>query len=395
MAAKRSGGRGRHLVAMILMVCLPLLARPAVAIQVATELRVADSGAWSIDVTRDVALAGDWVEQAADIQRLDPEHVLFVSGRTADGFVVAAVDGSGWKKVGRSGQGPGEYRFIRWVVPHDGRLHVFDGAAMRRTVLDARFEVVRTNPFQINSAGGAAILDDSTYIVNGSIPARDRVGHVLHHFGPEGEVIRSFDESPDGYGTSSSGNTQYRSLSATSAGSLWAAHRTRYQIDLWDVESGARTLSLLRKADWFTPHSEWSSNDPAMPSKAQLLDLEVDSAGRLWVLIAVASRRWSEGFVRAREGAHPELGAFVLEDWNIAYDTVVEVIDPNARCVLATVTLDDRVPFFVGPGWAASYREDEQGNPMQQLWRLRLDGPPSQSTGEAGCEYSPGIAAHR
>ena len=376
----------KYLTAIVMLATVPFVGGTAAAMQVETELRTDNTGTWSIDVSLDVALRGDWVEQAADIQRLDSARVLFVPGRGADAFVVAAVDGSRWERVGRDGQGPGEYSHIRWVVPHEGSLHVFDAVARRRTVLDASFEILHTNPLYLDPAGGAAILEDSTYVVNGSIPTSNRVGYVLHHFGPGGEVIRSFDESPDGYGTPGAGITRYRSVSAAGDGTLWAAHRTRYQIDLWNLERGGLTLSLIREADWFAPHSEWGSLDPERPPKPHLLDLEVDSEGRLWVLVGVASARWAEGFVETPEGVHPELGDHVLDDWNVSYDTVVEVIDPSARCVLATATLDDRVPFFVGPGWAVSYREDERGSPTQQLWRLALRGPSSHNTGDERCD---------
>ncbi len=363
---------------------LLFLADTAVATQVETRLRVEDSGAWSIEVASDAVLRGPWVEQAADIQRLDSARVVFVPGQAAHALVVANVDGSRWTRVGREGQGPGEYSYIRWTVPDRSRLHVFDGMAMRRTVLGADFEVLHTNPLYLNLAGGAAVLGDSTYIVNGSIPTSDRVGYVLHHFGPEGEVLRSFDESPEGYGTAAAGITRYRSVLAPGDGTLWAAHRTRYQIDLWDIEYGELTLSLVRDADWFVPHREWELHHPERPPRPQLLDLEMDSQGRLWVLVSVASARWADGFVNAPEGAHPELGAYVLDDWNVSYDTVLEVIDPIARCVLATKTLDDRVPFFVGPGWGVSYRDDEAGSPTQRLWRLTLAGP-LHNTGDEQC----------
>lgn len=352
-----------------------LACAPAAATQVETELRLDASGSWFIEVSPDVALVGDWVGPAGDMQRMDSTSILYVPGQGADGFVVAAADGSNWERVGRSGRGPGEYRYIRWVVARDGHLHVFDAAGMRRTVLDGGLDVIHTNPLYLNLAGSAVVLPDLTYIVNGSIPTPDRVGYVLHHFGSDGKVVRSFDESPDGYGTPDAGITRYRSLVLAENNTLWSAHRTRYQVDSWDLDRDVRDMSLVRRADWFPPHKEWGSNDPAQPPKPHLLDLEEDSEGRLWVLIGVASEHWAEGFVRTPEDAHPELGRHMIDDRNTSYDTIVEVIDPTARCILATITVDHRMSFFVGPGWAASYLEDHQGSPTQQLWRLELRGP--------------------
>lgn len=360
-------------------------AAPALAKQEEVPLKMDSSPSWIIQVGQDVVLSGDWVDDAGDIQRLDETRILFVSAHQADGFFVVSSDGNTWEKIGRAGDGPGEYRYIRWVVPSSGRVHVFD-AVGRRTVLDASFRAVHTNPLAIRFAGGAAILSDSTYVVNGSIPTSARVGYALHHFDTAGNVISSFDEPPEGYGIAGSENLYFRTLAAGADDALYSAHRSQYRIDSWNVSTRRLERSYVRDAEWFVPHRSPVSNDPDRPAKPTIVDMEEDAEGRLWLLIRVASERWADGFVATGAGAHAELGDFVLDDWNIAYDTVVEVVDLTTGCVLASQIVDDLMAYFVGPGWALSSREDARGNPVKQLWQLRLQRQSFNEPGGQTCK---------
>lgn len=377
--------RGPLLLAILGCLLVPPSATPTLAMQEEVFLKAESSPSWIVQASQDVALSGDWVDDAGDIQRLDETRILFVSAHQADGFFVVSADGTTWEKIGRAGDGPGEYRYIRWVVPLGSHVHVFD-AAGRRTVLDASFRAVYTNPLVMQLAGGAAVLSDSTYVVNGSIPTSARVGYALHHFDTAGNVISSFDEPPEGYGVPGSENLYYRTLVAGANGVLYSAHRSQYRIDSWNVSTGRLERSYVRDAEWFAPHSSPVSNDPGRPAGPTIVDMERDAEGRLWLLIRVASERWADGFVATGAGAHPELGGFVLDDWNVAFDTVVEVIDPATGCVLASQAVDDLMAYFVGPGWAVSSREDTRGNPVKQLWRLRLQQQALDEPGGQTCK---------
>lgn len=359
-------------------------AAPVGAIQPEVQLKVDSVAGWNIEASEDVVFSGDWIDDTSDVQRLEDTRIVFVSAQQADGFFLVSTDGTEWQKIGRAGDGPGEYRYIRWVVPQGDQLHVFDAAGMRRTVLDASFQVVHTNPIMILLKGSAVVLRDSTYVVNGSVPSSERVGYVLHHIDAAGDVITSFDEPPEGDRAPGSDNASYRVLVAAADGALYSARRSQYRIDSWDVSTGELVRSWVRDAEWFAPHNSPVSRDPGRPAQPTIIDMDEDADGRLWLLISVASERWADGFVATGAGAHPELGGFVLDDWNVAYDTVVEVIDPATGCVLASQTVDELMPYFVGPGWALSSREDARGNPVRQLWRLRLQRSVDQS-GEEPC----------
>lgn len=318
---------------------------------------------------------------------MDSKRFLFVPSHGADGFVTVSHGDSGTEaqRIGRAGEGPGEYRYIRWVVPHESGLHVFDPVALRRTLLDADYRVVHTSPLPVRLAGTAAVLGDSSYVVNGSISTSARIGYALHHFSPSGELMRSFDESPLGHGVPGAEISSYRSLRVGPDGLLWSAHRTRYQIDTWDVGQGELLHSHMRAADWFPPHLEWGSNDPRRSPRPEIIDMEIDPQGRLWMLISVASDQWSEAFVNLVEGSHPELDGHRLDDWTMAYDTRIEVIDPTEGCVIAHRIVDEYLPFFVGPGWAVSFPDYPTPDLQMQLWRLALSSQQPLEMGGSGC----------
>ena len=326
------------------------------------------------------AVESDWVDEVADVQILEDGRIAAVGFTVADGFLLMAPD-AGVERVGRSGDGPGEYRNIRWVRSRGDRLHVFDALSRRRTVLDENLNVVLTNPLSVTLAGDAAIFGDSAYVVNGPVPTPENIGYALHLFDANGAVIRSFDELPGGYGTPDSGIVIYRRLAVARDGGLWSAYRGEYRIDLWDPQTGTKRRTLVRPAEWFPAHAEPGSNDPELPALPTILDISEDAQGRLWVLLSIASDRWAEGFEATPEGAHPELDEYLHVDFDISYDTMVEVIDPARGRLLATTTVPQNLHVFRG-GRAVSSSEGEFGLPTVQLWQLGLTSADTQGDNE-------------
>ncbi|WP_419942699.1 hypothetical protein [Candidatus Palauibacter sp.] len=356
----------------------------AYGVQAETVLMVDSSPPCVIDLSPGPpirgAVEGDWVDDLADVQILEDGRLAAVGFSVADGFLLMAPD-AGVEWVGRSGDGPGEYRYIRWVRPRGDRLHVFDVLSRRRTVLDANLDVVLTNPLLGSLAGDAAIFGDSAYVVNGPVPTPENIGYALHLFDASGAVVRSFDELPGGYGTPDSGIAIYRRLAVARDGGLWSAYRGEYRIDLWDPPTGTRLRTLVRPAEWFPAHAEPGSNDPERPALPTILDIVEDAAGRLWVLLSIASDRWAEGFEETPEGAHPELDEYLHVDFDISYDTMVEVIDPARGRLLATTTVDQNLHVLRG-GRAVSSEEGEFGLPTIQLWQLGLTAANTQGDNE-------------
>ena len=329
-----------------------------------------------------------WPSLVAEIELL-PEGRIAMAESFSDRFFVASRDGSGGRWVGRAGEGPGEYSFVRWVMPSGERLHVFDALLLRRTVLDAvTFDVVRTNrlgSMPIQFGGDALVLDDSTYIINGEIYARDRIGYVLHVFNGKGEVVRSLDELPVVMPGEEPIRGNWRSLAPARAGGVWSAWRSEYRIDLWDTASWTRRRSLARDAPWFPPHNGWGDWHPNRPNDPVVYDIMEDSESRLWILLLVASDRWSECWVKQPPSANPDAPEYLPRPGCPLYEERLEVLDPEAGRVLAaqTLPLNFRLRRLTA-GEAFSVSEDEFGLSVVRQWRPALR-PVNSSQGGRQC----------
>ena len=333
------------------------------------------------------ALDDTWPSYVPEIELL-PEGRIAMAESFSDRFFVASRDGSGGHWVGRGGEGPGEYSFVRWVMPAGERLHVFDPMLMRRTVLDATtFDVVHTNPLEpIQFLGDAQMLDDSSYVINGAIYTRDRAGYVLHLFNGEGEVVRSFDEIPVAIPGEEPIRGDRRLLAPARGGGVWSGWGSEYRLDLWDAASGTRRRSLVRNASWFRPHNGWGGEwHPDRPDNPVIADIMEDSEDRLWVLVLVASDRWSECWVREPPSVHPEAPEYTPRPGCPRFARRLEVLDPETGRVLAAQTLppDLWLRRLTG-GEAFSVVEDEFGFATVRQWRPALR-PANDSQGEGQC----------
>lgn len=314
----------------------------------------------------------NWVSNAYDLEVLPDGRLAITEQLWPERFLVAVPDIAGGSWVGRGGEGPGEYRWIRWVRAHGDRLHVFDHLNRRRTVLDATdYEVVHTNPLPPGSLqNDAVVFDDSSYVINATIFTPEQVGYVLHLLNGEGEVLRSFDEIPFGVPDAPS---EFRSITpAARAGEIWSVSPDEYRIVLWDAATGTRLRSLVRDVAWFPPHAPEEELHPARPGSPGIRYFTRDSGDRLWVMVSVASaERWEDCLVRTAPGAHSEAGDYMpLENCSL-YDQRIEVLDPAAGRVLAVATFTDGFGTVDG-GLLISYESDAFGFPALRLWRPSL-----------------------
>lgn len=330
------------------------------------------------------ALEGAWPSLVVEIEPLTEGRIAMAES-VSDRFFVASRDGSGGRWVGRAGEGPGEYSLVRWALPSGERLLVIDPIFMRRTVLEAStFDVVRTNRLEpIYSQTDALVLDDSTYVINGTVYTRDRAGYVLHVLNGGGEVARSFDEMPVVMPGEEPVRGSVRILAPARAGGVWSAWRSEYRLDLWDAASGTRRRSLIRNAPWFPPHNgrleDWHPDQPDDPVVAEVME---DSESRLWVLIQVASDRWSECWVKQPPSANPYAPEYMPRSDCSPYDERLEVFDLEAGRVLASQTLPPGFGLHrLTAGEAFSLLEDEYGFATVRQWRPVLR--PANGTGSA------------
>jgi hypothetical protein len=247
-------------------------------------------------------------------------------------------------------------------------LHVYDPGTQRHSLLDPSWEYVTGRPLH-HPITGVVALENGQEVYNGVVYSfsPERFGLFLHTFDEDGQALRSFGD-PDSLAIGS--GRPYLSLRKLTPGGgnrVWAAPRTRYVLELWDAD-GAKHAELVREADWFEPWVERAPPSPDSPSPPFLRAIHVGPAGRLWVAIGVPAEDWAERLgppVETRRGPRyrPDSGA---------YDTIIEIIDTEEGRLFLSERIAPAVGGFIDERHLYAYREDENGVPYIDVWRIEL-----------------------
>jgi hypothetical protein len=279
-------------------------------------------------------------------------------------------NGRAWRKIGRRGRGPGEYRNIvaLHMAPGD-TLHVFDAGNQRHTILSPSYEVVATRPMPGKvQPDGVRLLDGGALVINGLLPTADGIGFPLHVLDQQARVVRSFGVSdPRFYPglTSSLG----RRLAVARGGFLWAARTNSIVIEQWTL-TGEKRLETRATRDWFQDWGVFRPPSHADPPLPELTALREDTSGLLWVVYSVPDADWRRGVgevdTRSMHGV-----VWHVVDHTQAYDTVIELLNPRTGEPVSSTRVPQHVRNFVDDGEVFSYQETGDGIPTLDVWRLR------------------------
>ena len=275
---------------------------------------------------------------------------------------------------------PGEINQL-WVDPLD-RLHVYD-ASDREVVLSAHGGTLTTKtggraPFSVLAVGDKRQLH---HIPGAYHPS----GEPFHVLDDRSRLERSFGASgnpavvagggaraaePGSAGDSSatgaagavgaaSAMSDYRpwltkrSIARHDESSFWSARVEKYRLDLW-THDGELVRQLQRDLEWLQPGASSGTDPPEWPENV-VAAIHQDRDGYLWVML--------HRLVDA--SAEPAI------DWQRRYDTVFEVLDPDAGLLLATLQVDDLFDGWVD-GMLRTLREGPDGNYRLELWEAGL-----------------------
>jgi hypothetical protein len=288
---------------------------------------------------------------------------FFVSNEDVpDEIGVYDSTGTYLQTLGRQGEGPGEWLLVRDISAVGGFLIVSDLMNARETVLDLHLNVIRTAPL-VGDPLSLAFLSDSTKVANILIYSPERVGYPLHTIDAGGRITASF-----GYGGGvfrrDSESTAWRRLSTSSDGTVWSGHARQYVIEKWTI-TGERIQTVERSVDWFPPLTGVDSWSPDVPPDPQMAGIWEDPDRHLWVVVYVPDPEWREAMSPAQGGGYISLASDYL-------DMMVEVIDPGSGEVLVRHRFD-LAGKLIGGGRMAAYREDEDGLPYLDVYKIRVD----------------------
>lgn len=295
-----------------------------------------------------------------------------------DGLLKAyASDGRFLQEIGRHGGGPGEYEAIRnLMLAPDGSIRVLDGVLGRLSAFSPNGDFLGSTQVPVAAGMGrpAVLLTDGRLVVNYTTPATIAdAGYALTTIDHEGNATRSFDEEvfdPQRRWL------QWRLLWLRSTGQLLVARPFTFTIDVYDSDL-TRIAAIQRVADWIPlrdPDEVPSDGTFDKPFTPQLFAIWEDERGLLWLYIALPSPLWKPGppmqqIIRG-EGLDPDtyrtLGA------RPRAETIIEVVDLEARQLLARMRVDVRVGAPFGRGYFALSAEDSVGEPSLRVSRVRL-----------------------
>ncbi len=286
-----------------------------------------------------------------------------VSGTVGGGeLVVYDSTGGVARTIGRAGAGPGEFgsRNLRVMALDGDSLVVLDYTNLRAVKLDPAGRVAASvslaAPYQAH-----AVLAGGDLVIHGRPRTADGI-QLFRILSFDGE--RASFGSPDP-GLSESGIDQW-TVDVARPDGFWASSIWEYELYRWSG-SGQLMHTLVRDADWFPPDPDLSR--PAFqaihvetPAPPILLHVYEDDSGRLWTYTFVPDSDWGP--------APPEQPS---PEWvGRTFDVVIEVIDLEARRVVARDRIDFGVRKVCGLPLVHTVVETETGNTQLKILRPRL-----------------------
>lgn len=281
--------------------------------------------------------------------------------------------------LGRVGSGPGEYRMPTTVVFGSGdTLSVFDPGNGRRTTLDPSNRVVTSSPY----VGGTAVV---RVLASGDVLVSHAGRERFSVIDRRGVTVRSFGA---GARVAPGRRVDTWWISNVVANRFWAVTGRAYQLEHWSID-GRLIARMQREVDWLTPRMTFSDGGRGAIPTAFLHDLRVDSRGRLWTLVGVPAVDWRKGLgpVDRSRG----FDTYPQRDFARLFDTMIEVIDPSTRRLIASTRVPGYVRFLLDDQHVAALREGRDGEPVIEVRRMSLvgDGPGTERPAPRGARRPP------
>lgn len=269
------------------------------------------------------------------------------------------------RTIGRNGEGPGEYRAAEIVLIGElDTAYVIDRSTRRMSILSPTWRYVRSFPVP-DAAYSAALTREGSFVVSASLSDRARFGKPFHILDQLGNYQRSFGDQGDPVVPGGSPPLVRIVTKATSAGFWSVSALGQYSIEHW-TSDGNRLSALRRTTPWFRqenkPRYTFSADVPPSPF---IISAVQDSSGLIWTSILVHDARWRE-VVRWDNQKTGELASVpTITDRDLAYDVLIEVIDPVKGVLLTTHRLDESWAAFAAPGVLMLVNDQESGLEIQ------------------------------
>lgn len=309
-----------------------------------------------------------WIPGRPRAAARDSRGRLFLTFSRTDHVLVFDSAGRPLPPVGRSGEGPGEYRSAYLVeVGRSDTVMVFDFTQQLSFVAPSgRF--VRRSRAPV-SAVDLILTGDGNVVFSATPPAvvGDAEVTILHVFDPaEQGVARSFHThriEDGGFAP------RFHVAAARDPDRFWTAFRPgdRYEVIQYATD-GTATRQFTRSPSWIRP---LPSEDGIPAPDANLYGI-AEANGRLWIVGRHPAEDWNRYLNRE---ANREVEAGIREiDANRLYRSVVEVVDIETGQLVVSARVPGLVVTLLPDQHVATYREDEAGVPFVDVFRMTLAG---------------------
>ena len=297
---------------------------------------------------------------------LDRQGRYFVTGGPSPYFWVFDRTGNVTHRIGRSGEGPGEFSVITGIASGEAdSVFVLDPIRLLASVYTPDLEFARS--FRLSfSPEGPELLFGASFLINTPFRRGDLVGLPFHVLDRNGRMTRSFGSADGADLTVDRYVRDGRRLARSDTASFWAARTNQYLIERWTVD-GRLLETLHRELPWFQVWWEYPADADTPPVPTMIAIEQVGDT--LWVLTSVPGEGW-------RAGVEPDGRFYRVTDRDVYRNSVVEAIDLKRGVVIASQRMPLRFTDLLQGGLAVRNDTDQVGNPIVSIHRLEIRVPP-------------------
>lgn len=280
--------------------------------------------------------------------------------------VIGVFDSGGRfvRRIGRRGQGPGEFQQPHALIGGRGdTLHVLDLGLQRYTRIRGSGALVSVAPLRVPEFPTVAVMPSGA-LAMGSVASGPTPQWSVGIFGGAGDTLGSYVSPRSLASVSPTGRRRFI-LPGRGGGELVAVAVNRYDVYTIAVADGKTSL-MTRSVPWFPGWEQLRLSLPYRnPTQSYVTGVGLSETGQMNILIQVAEDPYQ---ARIESGSPP------LSAWGDYMDTYVEVVDVALGAVIVSQRFDKWLHSVVGSELVYEMLDDADGIVSFHVYRAVLRG---------------------